>query len=441
MKLRNLLFGTMIACAFAACSNEDDPINGGDQPTVAEGEATLSVQIDKVQTKALDTDIKTLSVLVFKGTNSDAVLEKIGTVTTEGDNVTVVEKISVTSGDKQVLVLANVSAAGWEGETLDVVLAKEKTFTGEVNGGLSMNSKVYKVNLRVSEDNYLGYALPLPTGGVSVTGDATVNTPVKLYRNVAKVELASIDDKSPAAGYPGGRLAVTGIFILHGKNATKLATEGQWGSTECSAAIDNAVMYKNGYLTDDTYAAWVGKMKDKAPIFGYLLNNKTNQTYDEEGTYTAESVKDAETKNFYVYENTNTDFQTLLVVKGDYSYTGVAGTITETNRYYTVAVGFNGVPEAGVVPSGDNFAGLRGNAPIKGVLRNLKYVISMKITGPGYETPFGPKPGGGGSVDPENPDPNKPDPENPSPSGDTFLNVTCQVVGFEAVTQNPDAIE
>lgn len=24
MKLRNLLFGTMIACAFAACSNEDE---------------------------------------------------------------------------------------------------------------------------------------------------------------------------------------------------------------------------------------------------------------------------------------------------------------------------------------------------------------------------------------------------------------------------------
>ena len=31
MKLRNLLFGTMIACAFAACSNEDDPIVGPDQ--------------------------------------------------------------------------------------------------------------------------------------------------------------------------------------------------------------------------------------------------------------------------------------------------------------------------------------------------------------------------------------------------------------------------
>ena len=25
MKLRNLLFGTMIACAFVACSNDDDP--------------------------------------------------------------------------------------------------------------------------------------------------------------------------------------------------------------------------------------------------------------------------------------------------------------------------------------------------------------------------------------------------------------------------------
>ena len=44
MKLRNLLFGTMIACAFAACSNEDDPIPNVD-PTPEAGTATASLTV------------------------------------------------------------------------------------------------------------------------------------------------------------------------------------------------------------------------------------------------------------------------------------------------------------------------------------------------------------------------------------------------------------
>ena len=42
IELRNLLFGTMIACAFAACSNEDDPIPNVDPtPTPETGTAIL----------------------------------------------------------------------------------------------------------------------------------------------------------------------------------------------------------------------------------------------------------------------------------------------------------------------------------------------------------------------------------------------------------------
>ena len=46
MKLRNLLFGTMIACVFAACSNEDDPIPSVDPtPTPEAGTADLTIVI------------------------------------------------------------------------------------------------------------------------------------------------------------------------------------------------------------------------------------------------------------------------------------------------------------------------------------------------------------------------------------------------------------
>ena len=57
MKLRNLLFGTMIACAFAACSNEDDPIPNVDPtPTPETGTADLTIVVKNLtkstQTKA-----------------------------------------------------------------------------------------------------------------------------------------------------------------------------------------------------------------------------------------------------------------------------------------------------------------------------------------------------------------------------------------------------
>ena len=35
----------MIACAFAACSNEDDPIVGPDQPQTGENNATLTISV------------------------------------------------------------------------------------------------------------------------------------------------------------------------------------------------------------------------------------------------------------------------------------------------------------------------------------------------------------------------------------------------------------
>ena len=45
MKLRNSIIRTMIACAFAACSNEDDPIVGPDQPQTGENNATLTISV------------------------------------------------------------------------------------------------------------------------------------------------------------------------------------------------------------------------------------------------------------------------------------------------------------------------------------------------------------------------------------------------------------
>lgn len=45
MKLRNLMYATMIACAFASCSKDEVIDNGGQDP-VAKGDASLTIQVD-----------------------------------------------------------------------------------------------------------------------------------------------------------------------------------------------------------------------------------------------------------------------------------------------------------------------------------------------------------------------------------------------------------
>ena len=114
MKLRNLLYATMIACAFASCSNDDDPIDnagGGDGPQLGENEAALVVNMAGVQTKAAvsvtkenDINSATTQVVVFNGTGDNAKVEKVGLVNEAGSKT---NKVTVTPGDKMVVVLAN----------------------------------------------------------------------------------------------------------------------------------------------------------------------------------------------------------------------------------------------------------------------------------------------------------------------------------------------
>ncbi|MCS2918275.1 hypothetical protein NXW71_09235 [Parabacteroides merdae] len=52
MKLRNLMYATMIACAFASCSNDDVPTPDNGNPD-AQGGTSLTVKFDKAaDTKA-----------------------------------------------------------------------------------------------------------------------------------------------------------------------------------------------------------------------------------------------------------------------------------------------------------------------------------------------------------------------------------------------------
>ena len=165
MKLRNLLYATMIACAFASCSNDDDPIDnagGGDGPQLGENEAALVVNMAGVQTKAIpgadkENTINSSKVVVFNGTTADALVEAVGEVNQSGAET---KKVTVTPGNKRVLVLANYEGTITEGETTLSELKKVTlSFDNAEDGYLTMNSALYTVSLEGGQVNYLGYVM------------------------------------------------------------------------------------------------------------------------------------------------------------------------------------------------------------------------------------------------------------------------------------------
>lgn len=76
MKLRNLLFATMFACAFASCSSDDDPTIDPTPAEAADAYLNITATAKGELTKASDknalegeADVKTLAVIVFKDEN------------------------------------------------------------------------------------------------------------------------------------------------------------------------------------------------------------------------------------------------------------------------------------------------------------------------------------------------------------------------------------
>ena len=157
------MYATMIACAFASCSNDDVPTPDNGNPDV-EGGTSLALKIDQPTTKAGGGDIRNLTVLVFNGAGTnDIKLEKKATVEEEGTDEVLQTKL--TPGNKTVLVLANakdeVATFNEETTSYQNVLDATTKFElySETDGDFSMNSKAYEVTLKANVTNYLGYGL------------------------------------------------------------------------------------------------------------------------------------------------------------------------------------------------------------------------------------------------------------------------------------------
>ena len=423
MKLRNLMYATMIACAFASCSNDDVPTPDNGNPD-AEGGTSLTVKFDKAADTKASGDITSLSMLVF---NADGKLEVVGTKATtpaveEGSDA--VAHAELTAGVKEVALIANyiVPTTGEQsliGKTkAEVFAALNKTFDSEleVEGTLTMNSKIYTgVVVAAEKKNVFGFATA-PAGYVNVEGltDTDLKSPVKLYRNVAKVVLNKISTKmaenSNKPRYSDPQLVLKEIYILQGHKKTNLMGEN-WGQ------------YATTNVDDEWYSAYAhtDEWTEKDDLYTLVENpivpENTPSWIKTTITGTVTTLNAYETANsFYVYENTDLDNRTLLVVKGDFSYKiNDTDRKTESDRYYTIALGENFQVSAGESNVASELLALRGvtgnGGKYNGLYRNLQYDLTLTVTGPGYQTP-----GGGG------------DP--------TTLDVQCVVVPFGQVNQD-----
>lgn len=423
MKLRNLMYATMIACAFASCSNDDVPTPDNGNPD-AEGGTSLTVKFDKAADTKASGDITSLSMLVF---NADGKLEVVGTKATtpaveEGSDA--VAHAELTAGVKEVALIANyiVPTTGEQsliGKTKAEVFATlNKTFDSEleVEGTLTMNSKIYTGVVVAAEKNNVFGSATAPAGYVNVEGltDTDLKSPVKLYRNVAKVVLNKISTKmaenSNKPRYSDPQLVLKEIFILQGHKKTNLIGEN-WGQYATTNVDDE---WCSAYAHTDE---WTEKDDLYTLVENPTVPENTPSWIKTTITGTVTTLNAYETANsFYVYENTDLDNRTLLVVKGDFSYKiNDTDRKIESDRYYTIALGENFQVSAGESNVASELLALRGvtenDGKYNGLYRNLQYDLTLTVTGPGYQTP-----GGGG------------DP--------TTLDVQCVVVPFGQVNQD-----
>lgn len=384
MKLQNLIYATMVACAFSACSNDDDP----NIPDPAqELDATFTTAFSAVGnsgsplrslTKAGDDAFGTVNKIGLAVFNDGA----MGGAMTPGTLLSYVEKdnqadttacVAAKSGDVKVLVIANPTANMFKDiTTLEGFL--DKISSEAINtGDLLMSSKVYKLTLKVGRNVMVNDLSNSVFKDNTSTAQLLRDENIKVYRNVARVEVPSIT-VNPREGFGKGKGAtftLSRVFVANVRSGVRVGgQDGATGLFDANAAwcsvVDAASSLNAGSATenDDAYSKAISKEIKYAGT-------------DADGK--KETIEGAQ---FFVYDNASADViatpkdnATLLVLKGTYSYVTDAGTTTTDQAYWTVAIN----------NSLDNTTGKDFPAHC-GVLRNVKYVMNVTITGPGSGT-------------------------------------------------------
>lgn len=397
MKLKSYFLTLLTAATLFSCSKEDNP--GIELPDLTP-DATLSLAVNAttktkgevaaVQAKDV---ISNLMVIVYIG--DDFYTLKNVTLPEGETTLDKVEGISVKSGNVKVLVLANVDTAAFKDKSLTEAKEVVTLLSKEKHRNLTMSSNVMDVTLKVSTTNCLGYGSSLPADKYNCGSD-----PVKLYRTVAEVELSGLALKETTSFGTAQSFRLDSIFVANVKSKSGVvpaSTTESWGGAVEANILENADWWygKCGDIFGNYKEEEIGGGADKTFLF-YENGSESASSYYDESINFGGSVSDITAGYslspapstsyigafFYVYENTSDKGkQTLLVVKGDYTYipTGSTEPITVTDRYYTMTVN-----EAG---AGKGFEDVPPHELVK---RNTRYKLSMTLAGPGSDNPYTP---------------------------------------------------
>lgn len=450
MKLRNLLFGTMIACAFVACSNDDDPTPGPEvNPAELDATLTIAYQTDgaksglkSLSTKSIGTEvgatdatIKKIGIAVFnKGAMSPAMADGALISYREIDRtgVDTTACVSAKSGDVEVMVIANPVSADLTSLTTKAAFQAKVSgaaLSSQINGNLLMTSPVYSLTLEKGRNVACSKADETDADKKFNWPDKDKtkfhNATYKVYRNVAKITLRSIkidprEDFGKKANY--ATFTLDSAYVDHVRSSVYVFGNNASGWN----AVVNADAEK-GFLTGLVDPTYTGT--------NYLLNKFTE---GNSATYTGNadnavigSTSTGELTSFYVFDNSSATTlaagtATRLVLKGTYTYkTGNSGEddVLESKHAYWY---FD------INPEGKD-AGDAGYAAHFGVLRNMQYVVDATITGPGKgKDPQEP------TTPPTDPDTPVTPPVNPDPNGGAAcIKVKVDVVQWGTVYDHP----
>ena len=425
IELRNLLFGTMIACAFAACSNEDDPIVGPDQPQTGENNATLTISVKNVArnlTKAVaegtqtenEAKITDLTVALYDAETGALVASSsdIATEDATADNDEVQFAGLTEKAKLRAIAFANMGEISLTGTTINNFVSPVYTMptAGFSEDYLPMSSGLSDLFTLQAGKNYYGYNKTREEG-VNIL----VAEPLYLIRNVARIDFKGLSldmTKATKDVYVAGTATIVPecVFIMHGRTKSNAADMGNgdswwstasntvWGNvsaTYAANATDYASGYRGDFVNDD---AMFTNMRGSI-IEGYKASLPTTALVQDIASEGAASASITTAPKFYVFENPQVkaaremngtenfkpeDLATEIVVKGTYKLenakkrgSNAVYNYEEKTAYWPIKIAATNEMAAGT-------ADYLNDGKIH---RNIIYSIDATLAGRGYDDP------------------------------------------------------
>lgn len=429
MKLKNIFMCIAAITVLIGCSDDKEPIL--DKP-VELAPTTMSICIDAegtIVSKAnTDQTITNMYVLIFKMNGDFYKMDKLnsaeggdeiiegGTIPGGNENTTAQnEDITVDTGNHLVLVLANVkNETQIKNKKLSEIQEEMTILSDEVDGNLTMSSEVMEVIFHANKENMIGYSAAMidPETQVDIY-PALKGGPVQLYRSVARVQLASISLSETAKDDNYGTpvsFKVSQIFMANVKGYSKLASKSNDKDAANYLTIETLKKPTNAAKELWRYGAWpeftTGDVlkkitteeslqdPDLAYTYNYVPEGADGRPEIEAGKTLSAAGTDGDKglqMTYSIYENEivygdggrNTEIgqQTLLIIKGDYTYTPKGATTNETlkDRYYAITI--NPTKE-------DQMSTSDLIREHTGIIRNTQYVIYATLNGPGSDRPY-----------------------------------------------------